>query len=85
MTSSETSVVWSEMFTVKRFFTSCVLLDRICGISFTIGLRRMSMNEEMLQVGLLMCETIGLTLIGCLCSFLRKYISGVLKLVGVDK
>ena len=32
----------------------------------------------MLAVGLLMWETIGLTDIGFLCSFLRKYINGVL-------
>ena len=54
----------------------------MCDVSLTIGLRRVSMNDEILQVGLLMWETIGLTLIGVLCSFFKKYISGVLELFG---
>jgi len=43
------------------------------------------MKEEILEVGLLMCETIGLTAMGFLCSFLRKYIKGVLDGLGGDR
>ena len=48
------------------------LLDSMCVISLTIGLSIVSRKAEILLVGELMRETIGLTLIGVLCGFFKK-------------
>jgi len=45
----------------------------MCEILLTIGLRRWSIKADMLQVGELIWETIGLMEIGVLWSFLRKF------------
>ena len=57
----------------------------MCGISLTIGFNNRSMKAEMLEVALLIWDTIGLTLIGCLCNFFRKYIKGVLDGTGGER
>ena len=49
-----------------KSFINVWLLERICGISLTIGFNKLSIKAEMFDVGLLRWDTIGLTLIGSL-------------------
>ena len=68
--SNETSKVLLEQLIPWRSFINSELFDNMCGISLTIGFNSRSMKAEMLEVALL--NTIGLTLIDCLCNFLRS-------------
>ena len=66
VTSRVTRMVLSVTGVVKKSLINWQLFDRMCGISLTMGLRMVSMKTEILLVGLLMCETIGLTEMGVL-------------------
>ena len=67
--SRDTRIVFSETVMVCRSRISSALLDRMCGISFTMGFNILSRKAEMFEVALFTWETIGLTLIGSLWSF----------------